>query len=435
MDLSAILRVSVLPKDSALDVAKHGSMPSFASPSMALINSFDEAQLQNFSLGVDELIPDWGSLRVCTFYPAHGIVMCAVREPPAEIRCSRNEKDKEDGGRADDGFDLCARVALSKQVERAATAGQSLLIGMEMEFLLYKPDAFEAHMRPKHTASFNTTSLYDPETTGIIDEIVNSLGRAGIKVIKYCLEPGAHSNFEIVLAPLPPMEAADAMVYCRETIKTTVRKRGYGATLMPLPFEQGSSSLGAHINLSISDPGEDNSKGSSFLSGILESLCGFAAVANPSPRVSAQSINRSDLYRHVRWGENNKGCIVRQRRPGLWEVRNPDSTMNPYMAFATLIAAGMAGLESQKPLTMKPMPGNFALLVQMSDEQKAEYGVKEALPESLGAALDRLKKDKGLRDSLGERLVEAYVGVKEKEIKSASALTALELSERLMKVF
>jgi glutamine synthetase len=437
MDLSAILRVSVVPRNSVLELAKHGSLPSFASPSMTLLTFTDEILFENVKIGVDDLIPDWDSIKICTFYPAHAMVMCAVREPPAEVPDNPPETEKELMAKlgVDDGFDLCTRSVLRKQVTRAARAGQTLLIGMELEFLLYEPGTVEFHSRAKQSCGFNTTSLYNTETVSIVDEIIMFLEKVGIKIMKYNTEPGARGNFELVLAPLPPMEAADAMVYCRETIKTVAQNHGHRATLMPLPFEQGSSSLGAHTNISMSELGKNNDSSMSFLSGILENLCAFSAFTNPSPRLSAARINRSDLYRHVRWGENNKFALVRQRRPGLWEVRNPDSTMNPYLAFAALIAAGMSGLESKRELTMKPLPGSFATIIRMTAEQKVELGIKEEMPDTLGAALIRLENNQELRGSLGERLVKAYISIKQKEIKDCNSLTGQELCDKLMQVF
>ncbi|KAK6073696.1 glutamine synthetase [Seiridium cupressi] len=457
MDHSSALRVSVMPRAAALDVAEHGSFNSPASAFVCAATHFDKPNWDAFRPGVDKIIPDWDSLRVCTFYSTHAMVMCAVREPiigarvtEAEDESERNQSTSTTSKRVElvnsgsqgstkasigssddnDGFDLCPRTILAKQTNRAGRIRSEIdiLVGIELEFYLYKPVSDSDFTRPKPNSNFNISALYDHQVTHIVDEISLVLAEADINIMKYLPEMGASGLFELVLPPYGPMKAADAMVYCRETIKNVAQKHGYKATLCPSPFEHGAR-LGAHTSISINS---DAATADSFLGGILESLISICAFAMPS-------VQSGKRYAHVgpmglvRWGKDNKVCVVRERRPGLWEVRCPDGTMNPYLTIAALIAAGISGIETEKKLTIKPSPS--ISIKPLTDEEKSELGIVDSIPDSLAPLLAALKKDVVLKTTLGDRFVQAYTKVKELEIEVSKDMTLQEISERLRVVF
>ncbi|RDL36561.1 uncharacterized protein BP5553_05913 [Venustampulla echinocandica] len=427
MNLASAIRVSVMPKESALDIADRGFFASSGTSFSAASTAMDTLIWDNLSLGFDDIIPDWDSLRICTFYPAHAMVMCAVREPlEPEI------KDSDSGGDVSmatyDGFDLCPKTILFKQVARAAKSGQNILIGLELELLLYESGMDFTRSRT-YACSYNTSSLHG-KYAPVMDEIVLDIGNAGIKVLKYHPEGSTDGVFEIVLAPYPPMEAADAMIFCRETIKTVAKKHGLEATLMPMPFEKGPPRIGAHTNVSISDPSNGNAH--HFLAGVLDSLVAISAFAMPS----IESGSRANRW--VQWGRLNKGCLVNERREGFWEIRCPDGTMNPYLTFAAIIASGMTGVETKKELTLKPINGLSMDMETLTDDERKNFGIKHNISDSLGVLVDALKDDKLLRNAeygFGERFVKFYSTVKTKEIEDGQPMTVLERKERLRHLF
>lgn len=342
MDHASLLRVSVMLRAAALDVAEQGFFNSPIAEFVRRITTFDTPNWETIRPGVDKIIPDWESLKVCTFYPTHAMVMCAVQEPPLEVGGAEGEgqngttksasatsggKETDNGenqgnegattGSYDDrdGFSLCPRTILAKQVKRAETINGELdiLVGIELEFYLYKPEADADFTRPKPSSNFNISSLYNHQVTRILDEVALLLAEADINIMKYLPEPGASGVFELVLPPYAPMQAADAMVYCRETLKNVAQKHGYEATLCPYPFEKGAA-LGAHTSISIKS---DAATANSFLAGILGSLVSINAFAMSSVQ-SARRYSDGAPTRLVRWGRDNKTCVVRERRTGLW---------------------------------------------------------------------------------------------------------------------
>ena len=421
VDHAAVLRVSVMPRKAALQVAADGSFNANTSVFVVGITAFDTANLEALQLGVDKIVPDWTTLKACSFYPSHAIVMCAVREAG---------KAGTSGDDDDNGFDLCPRSILARQVERArSAAGQDILVGLELEFLLYKPGTTDFTRPATARPNFNSTFLYDHGLTSVLDDIAQTLARADIDILKYHPEGMGPGLFEIVLPPYRPMQAADAAIYCREAIKTVARRHGYEATMCPFPFEQGDLYQCLHASISVSD----TAAADYFLSGVLGNLAAIGAFAMPSVLQSDRRLACDTTKQLVRWGRDNKSCTVRERRPGLWEMRFSDAAMNPYLAFAALIAAGVAGIESRTELTVKPLP--YMSLNPLETVSKDELGVTGSIPALLDGRLTQLANDDVLRSALGSRLVDEVVRLKRCEIKAASRMTAAEINDRLRLIF
>lgn len=426
-----MVRVFVLPKESALETAGRGS---FAAPGTSFATSSTVTNTliwEHLELGADDIIPDWDSLKLCTFYPTHAMVMCAIQEPlELEVKEIEGGGDVSmDRAALGDGFGLCPRTILSKQVVRAAKSGQDILIGLELELLLYETGTDFTRI-PTDTLSNSITALHG-KFTPVMDNIVLDIGAAGIKVLKYHPEGSNQGVFEIVLAPYPPMEAADAMIFCREAIKTVAKKHGLEATLMPAPFEKGYA-IGAHTNLSISDPANGNAH--HFLAGVVDSLVPISAFAMPS----IESGSRAHRFGWVLWGRGNKACVIQERREGFWEIRCPDATMNPYLTFAAIIACGMTGLETKKELTLKPMSGLSIAMKTFTDDERKGLGIKHKISDSLRVLIDALKNDQVLRNAehgFGERCIKFYSEIKTREIEDGISMGIQERKERLRYAF
>ena len=409
VDLSSMVRVTVLPKTAALDAADQGFIPAPASPFVALA-SLTALMLEHAATDMDLLRPDWNSLKVCTYYPTHAVVMC---------RCQQQQVQK-----PRNGYMIDPRSILMRQVQSASDEQIDFLVGLEIEFLVSTTDTDFAKPPPK-TIPLATLGLRN-QFTPVIDNIVLAIEEAGFKVNKYHPEDTTLGLYEVVLAPLTPLEAADAFIYCHETIKTICQQKGFQATLAPHPFEQGVN-IGSHVNLSISRPHEGNSE--RFLAGLLGHLRAISAFAMSSYD-SAARVERVKEW--VQWADKCKVAVVNQRRKGLWEVRCPDATMNPYLTLAAFIAAGMHGIRTQQELKIKGRQDRKPL----TDESRKELNITEKLPSSLEEALTALGADEVLCDDengLGAELVKYYQGVKRKDIPGQSGMSDLE--RRLFNIF
>jgi len=115
------------------------------------------------------------------------------------------------------------------------------------------------------------------------------------------------------------------------------------------------------------------------------------------------AMNRSALLRVPKWFKGKSSAA-------RLELRNPDPSCNPYLAFAVMLKAGLDGI-TNKMTPPEPVEEN---IYQLDDESLASKNI-DILPTSLLEALDELKKNKLLQDVLGEHLFERYIDVKEKE--------------------
>ena len=411
MDFGSGLRLMVIPKAAAIEAADHGFILGPYSP-LTCEGSAGGIILSHMEAGLDEIRPDWSSIRQCTYYPSHAALMCFIHQP-------QSNKPK-------NGYALDPRTILINKINSTAKDGIDLLVGLEIEFLISVPATDFSRPPPQTTAAL-TEGMHN-DFAPIVDEIVLAIENAGFRVTKYHPEEGVLGCFEIVLAPLSPLQAADAMIYCHETIKTLCQKKGFKATCTPRPFEAGPS-LGSHINISISAPDEGNSE--RFLAGLLSHLRLICAFTMPN----YDSYSRSKhLHDWVQWGDCVKSAPIHQRRKGLWEIRSADATMNPYLAFAAIIVAGMYGIRTKQELTIKARTQGPPL----TEDERNEANITEKLPTSLSEALAVLKDDKLLNDNdagLGSYMIKYYVGVKQHELEHYGGMVDLERRLAIMRLF
>ena len=411
MDFGSGLRLMVIPKTSAIEAADRGFILGPYSP-LTCEGSAGGIILDHMEAGSDEMRPDWRSMRTCTYYPGHAALMCFIHQPQP--------------GKLKSGYALDPRTILMDQIASTAKDGIDLLIGLEIEFLITDP-ATDFSKRPPKTSSALTEAMHN-DFAPVVDEIVLAIEKAEFKVTKYHPEEGVLGFFEIVLAPLSPLHAADAMIYCHETIKTLCQKKGLKATLTPRPFETRAS-IGSHINISISKPDEGNSE--SFLAGLLSHLRAICAFTMSN----YESYSRSrGLGEWVQWGDCVKSAVIHQRRKGLWEIRCADATMNPYLAFAAIIVAGMHGLRTKQELTIKGMTQGPPL----TEDQRKEANITEKLPSSLSDALAVIRDDELLNDDdagLGSYMLKYYIGLKKHELEHYGGMMDLERRIAIMRVF
>jgi glutamine synthetase len=112
------------------------------------------------------------------------------------------------------------------------------------------------------------------------------------------------------------------------------------------------------------------------------------------------------------------------------ELRSPDPSANPYLAFAVCLAAGLDGIENkiQPPAAVKEN------LYALSDAERDEKGI-EQLPTNINQAIREFENDPLIREVIGEHIASRYIRAKRKEWESyCSEVTDWELNEYLYKI-
>ncbi|RPD65350.1 glutamine synthetase/guanido kinase [Lentinus tigrinus ALCF2SS1-7] len=357
-------------------------------------------------------VPDLSSWRVCTYAPGHAVVMGWFQEKtPAPGK----------------GLEvpLCPRTLLHRLVTEAQDkAGVSFLVGVEHEFMLLSQTTPEPvyvnNADWSCAAKFRTGSI---ENT-VLEEISNCLLDAGIELQQYHAE-AAPGQYEIVTGPLPPLQAADAVVFTRETIYNIASKHGLKATFTPR-LHADSCGNGAHVHISVHGGKTETRKADedraprmspterSFLQGILTHLPAVVAFTLPTAASYARMIDGIWAGGTTAcWGTYNKEAPVRVCGPAghsHFEVKSSDATATPHLAFAGIVAAGLRGILDGALLTTGDChkPAHV-----MSEAERKAVGLDKALklPKTIAEARDALDSDAGVKDLLGAEFVESYLNV------------------------
>ncbi|KAI0075970.1 FLU1-II [Panus rudis PR-1116 ss-1] len=414
------VRYRVLPRAYFLKVLQ-ASRPGITVPKVAFGIVF-LATAPGFSGSGENLyIPDLSSYRLCTYAPGHASIMGWFQE----------KMPSPSGGLS---VPLCPRSLLARITQYAKEkAGVSFLVGVESEFILLKETSPKI-VEVNH-GDWSCSSKFPSGTVEatVMEEIADNLQNAGIELQMYHAE-AAPGQYELATGPLTPLEAADALVFTRETIYNTASKHGLRATFAPrIHLDSCGSAAHTHISVHSEKPQQTsetenplapalNSIEQSFLEGLLSHLPAVCALTLPTTYSYVRVLDgiwSGGTY--VCWGTDNRETPVRvcgsssikaSSRPHF-EVKCVDATSSPYLAFAAMIAAGTSGITEGKKLSSGDCSAKPVAL--MSVEERKKLGVDGAarLPKTIADARKLLVEDKTLTGLLGEEFVEGYRSVNE----------------------
>ncbi|RNJ59793.1 hypothetical protein D7B24_001522 [Verticillium nonalfalfae] len=357
--------------------------------------------------GMYEAFPDWLSLRQGPV-PGHASVFLDFKH-----------KDGSD-------VDLCPRTLLRNTLASAEIHGLSFLLGFELEFVILgtcgedQPHALRNVAHGWSLARAIADCGRDGSFNSKIDELLDNLQASGVEIEQLHTETGP-GQYEIVLPPLPPLEACDTLLRTRHIVEAVAMRNGFHVTLHPKPFAGGSGSA-SHVHISICSPGGNAPKVyESFYAGILTNYPALIALAYPNPASYERMVDSfwaGGCW--ITWGTQNKEAPLRKCVDSHWEMKTLDGLANPYIAVAGILAAGTDGLVKGEPLMWLDCAVDPA---KLTDEQRQDLGVKMRFPKNLGEALDALKSNEVLKESLGREVVQRYTDVKNGEMHMMDSMT------------
>lgn len=179
---------------------------------------------------------------------------------------------------------LCPRTQLSRAQELGARESLSFLVGFEIEFVLLQRHSTGSYVDLTNDGHSWSVSRFfaDPKIPKLFAEIVKSLESMDIFVEQIHAE-SAPGQFEIILPPLPPVQAVDTLLHTREVIAALATAAGYKFTLYPKPFPHACGTA-AHAHISISSSGgEKKEVYEPFYAGVLKHLRAITAFTYSSP--------------------------------------------------------------------------------------------------------------------------------------------------------
>lgn len=243
-------------------------------------------------------------------------------------------------------FELDSRALLVKAIEDAQAKGCSFNFGAEFEFYLFKRDENGAVTKqPYDNAGYMDIA---PEDKGedIRRDICFTLLNMDIYPESSHHEMGPGQN-EIDFKYSDALTSADNAVTFKSVVASVSDINGLCADFSPKPLSDKSGN-GLHINMSVrSSDGKDYLP--NMLAGILKHAAEMTAFLNPC-EASYQRLGRDKAPKYITWSHENRSQLVRiPAAKGEYrriELRSPDPTVNPYVAFTLLIAAAMDGIEN-----------------------------------------------------------------------------------------
>src|ERR671931_1537487 len=328
-----------------------------------------------------------------------------------------------------DGEDFAGdpRGVLRRQMERAQKLGYRFQTGPELEFFLLRTDgSTSVEALPHDRASYFdlTTDL----AADVRKEMVNALEAMGITVEASHHEV-AIGQHEIDFKYDNALRTADNAITFRTALKAVAQRHGLYATFMPKPF-YGINGSGMHTHQSLwsvdgkrnlfYDPQDEyqlSSVARSFMAGLLAHARGMIAVLAPLVNSYKRLVPGYEAPVYISWARINRSALIRipqasRGRPEATrlELRCPDPSCNPYLAFAAMLAAGLDGIKRGLELP-RPVEEN---LYHFDDTMIQKQGVR-MLPGSLDEALEEFGRDEVIQDALGPHVCEWFLEAKRAE--------------------
>ncbi len=325
-----------------------------------------------------------------------------------------------------DPFMGCPRQILKKQVARAEKMGYTYFVGPELEFFLFPLGEDGSPVPEPHDAAgyFDYSADRAGAIRQVMSDVVSQMG-VDVETIHHEVAPGQH---EIDFKYNDAIASADQVMTVKTALKAVAQDFDLHATFMPKPIS-GVNGSGMHVHQSLWKKGKnafysDKSKHGNlsdlaleFMAGQLSHMPELATITNPTVNSYKRLVPGYEAPVYIAWGQTNRSALIRIPRLTTGningtrcELRCPDSSSNPYLAFAVMLAAGLDGLENDVKVP-DPIEENIFEFT----EKKARRMRVKTLPGSLQDAVAKTAKSSLVKEVLGEHAFEKYIEAKRME--------------------
>ncbi|HET6498962.1 MAG TPA: glutamine synthetase family protein [Coriobacteriia bacterium] len=321
-------------------------------------------------------------------------------------------------------FDGDPRFVLKRMLKKASDMGYTMYVGPELEFFYFaNSEGTEVLDRGGY---FDLTPL--DVASDLRRDTVLALEKLGIPV-EYSHHEVAPSQHEIDLRYSDALSMADNVMTYRLTVKEIAYANGVYASFMPKPI-QGENGSGMHTHQSLFDKNGNvffdaddlqgynlSTVGKQYIAGLLKYAPEFCAVTNQFVNSYKRLVPGYEAPVYITWARRNRSAMVRvpMYKPGKEnatriELRSPDPSANPYLAFAVMLGAGLKGIEEGLELPAEATNNIF----HMTEEELSTAGIN-MLPENLGEAIKLFEESETMREILGDHIHRFFVENKKAE--------------------
>ena len=312
------------------------------------------------------------------------------------------------------------RHVLKNVLDKAAKLGYTFNVGPECEFFLFDTDE---HGRPT-TQTSDEAGYFDlgplDHGEGTRREICIALEAMGFEIEASHHEVAAGQH-EIDFKYADALTAADNIMTFKLAVKTIAQRNGLHATFMPKPIF-GMNGSGMHTNMSLFKDGKNiffdengerkpSREAYSFIAGLLEHAKSLVAVTNPLVNSYKRLVPGYEAPVYLAWSASNRSALIRipaaRGQSTRVELCCPDPSCNPYLALAVCLAAGLDGIERG----LVPPEEVTENIFSMDARTRADNGI-DNLPGTLFEALELMKRDPLMADTLGPHAYESFLAGK-----------------------
>lgn len=342
-----------------------------------------------------------------------------------------------------DPFEGDPRNVLKKVLAECGKMGYVFNTGPEVEFYLFKKDDGRITTVPHDIGGYFDCSSKDLASE-VREDIIFALESMGmvVEMSHHEVGPGQH---EIAVKYSNALSSADNTLTLKYIIKAIASQHGLYASFMPKPLYKQAGS-GMHVHQSLFDKKGKNAfydandkyklseTAYSFLAGQLAHAKGMTAVLAPTINSYKRLVSGYEAPVYICWAQINRSALIRIPRisPGReqstrMELRCPDPSCNPYLAFAVMLKAGLDGIKNE----MKPPKPVEEDVFELEPSKLEELKI-DTLPFSIKRAIEELAKDATIRDALGKHTFNNFYEAKLSEFDDyRMQITPWELNKYL----
>jgi glutamine synthetase len=373
------------------------------------MNTVDGYTISSWERGYGDFVmaPDLQTLRTLTWQPGTALLLADVewldRTPVLES----------------------PRQILRRQLDRLAERGWIAFVGTELEFILFDEtyesawDKGYSGLTPSNQYNVDYSILGTSRVEPLLRAIRLGMREAGMQVesVKGECNPGQH---EIAFKYADALTTCDNHVIYKNGAKEIAAQHGSALTFMAKYNEREGNSCHIHLSLRSADgdpvfagtrPGGVSELFERFIAGQLAALRELSYFFAPNINSYKRYQPGSFAPTAVMWGVDNRTCAIRVIGYGLslrFENRVPGGDVNPYLAVAALIAAGLHGIDNDLPAP-EPFSGN----AYASDSAR--------VPATLREAADLWGQSKIARAAFGDAVVDHYANTARVELSAFDA--------------
>jgi glutamine synthetase len=314
------------------------------------------------------------------------------------------------------------RGLLKRKTEETRRRGFIFKVGPEPEFFLFRRNGGDTiHPVPHDVGGYFDFSPND-DAVRVRTELMAALASMGLEV-----EIGHHEvalgQHEIDFKYDDALRTADNVLTLKYTVKAIAAQHDLIASFMPKPI-LGVNGSGMHVhqslfnekgvNLFFEPRGEFklSNMAREFVAGQLKHARALAGIVAPTVNSYKRLVPGYEAPVYIGWAQTNRSALIRIPRytPGMdsavrAELRCPDPSCNPYLAFTAILAAGLDGIDQKMSV---PNPLNNVNIYQLTEKERSRMKIG-SLPGSLAEALNELDRDSVLKAALGGYLYEAFM--------------------------